>query len=191
MLKFLAFNLKILSFGTWTENKKGLMKKCILFFLGFLIFYSTNGQPSFSPEVFASGGGVMMENDSVAFHFTIGEPFTETFKIEDSVFFTQGFQQPWGLINRVLEVLESSLEIKVYPNPTSGLFTIEFSPAVNESMTFVITDLLGKEVFSETSKGIVHEKQIDLYYYSGNIFLLNIYSDKNEIIGSFKIQKIR
>lgn len=161
------------------------MKRFLLFTTGFLILWNLQSQ-SFSPEVYASGGGVM-ENNNAAFHFTIGESFTETFISNDAVF-TQGFQQNWDITTMVSEI-ESDFEIKAFPNPTNDLITIEFLYEVIDPVIIEITDLLGKTLYSETTERNIREKQINLNDYSGHTYLLNIYSNKNEKIKSFKIQK--
>jgi len=61
--------------------------------------------------------------------------------------------------------------IKIYPNPSKGLFTIEF-PFTNESKVYTVTDINGKVV----REGVINKEktQLDLSEFVSGIYLLRI-----------------
>ena len=62
----------------------------------------------------------------------------------------------------------------VYPNPTSGVLTIELNrPAVNDAK-FTITDMLGKEMFGSVIQAQTTEWQLDMSSYPNGIYLLTL-----------------
>lgn len=162
------------------------MKKYLILISSFLFFQVMTAQ-TFSLQVVASGGGVIESND-IAFHFTIGETIIETLENSDAVF-TQGFQQPLDITVQVFEVAGTYVDITMFPNPTSDLLNIRFSPPVSEPLTFKIMDLLGRTLLFEASAGVIQDKQIDLSDFPGNLFVVSVFQEENEVFRSFVIKK--
>lgn len=70
---------------------------------------------------------------------------------------------------------------QVYPNPTSGLFTMEIQQATRSKVEIVITDALGRTLFTETKQGnggeFVHN--IDISSYSAGVYFVRVNDGQN------------
>jgi len=75
--------------------------------------------------------------------------------------------------------------IKIYPNPTSGLFSIQLEKP-NEVQSISISDINGKKVYSKQSE-IEADNQINLTNYSKGIYLIQINTVDNLFV--IKIMK--
>jgi hypothetical protein len=70
-------------------------------------------------------------------------------------------------------------ELKFYPNPTKGQFTLEFEVPESGATQITITDIEGKQVYQEKVKGAgAHSKQIDISDESKGIYILNLRQGK-------------
>jgi hypothetical protein len=73
----------------------------------------------------------------------------------------------------VSSVSETLIDLNIYPNPSSNVFSLEF---YSESQTdILVTNVLGEQVYSESTKSIGEfNTQIDLSNYSKGIYNLTI-----------------
>ncbi len=73
---------------------------------------------------------------------------------------------------------ENDLEVKIYPNPSSNIFNLEFSP--NSETEILVTNILGEQIYFESIKSIGDiSTQIDLSDYSKGVYNLSIRSSVN------------
>jgi hypothetical protein len=63
--------------------------------------------------------------------------------------------------------------VNIYPNPTSGIFTIKSS--IKENSNYEVTDAIGKIIFSGTIKNF--EQKLDLGNVENGIYTIKIISD--------------
>ena len=77
---------------------------------------------------------------------------------------------------------EVANNIKMYPNPTNGIFTIE----TQEVCTVEVFDMIGKKVYS--NKVSVGSSTIDLSNYTNGIYLLTVTNQKGNL-NTFKLIK--
>lgn len=82
---------------------------------------------------------------------------------------------------------EEQMHISIYPNPTSGNFSIEYSKPVAEKSNVKVFDITGKIIYSHSEMAGVYKTQVKLKAAAG-IYLLQIVSNKGERIYSQKIQ---
>jgi hypothetical protein len=78
-----------------------------------------------------------------------------------------------------------------YPNPTSGLTTIEFAMGYSSNVTFAITNLLGEVVNTQklgASKGL-NTIQLDASDFSNGIYLYTITDGVNSIAKKLTVNK--
>lgn len=75
-------------------------------------------------------------------------------------------------------VKTNSVNIKIYPNPSSGIFTIDFNGIVNRK-SILLYDLKGKRIISHQNSD--NEYQIDLAGFSNGIYLLRVTTDQGTI----------
>ena len=80
------------------------------------------------------------------------------------------------------ESFEVANNIKIYPNPTNGIFAIE----TQEDSTVEVFDMIGKKVYS--NKVSVGSSTIDLSNYTNGIYLLTVTNQKGNL-NTFKLIK--
>jgi hypothetical protein len=98
-----------------------------------------------SPSVISSSGG-FYTSESTLLSFTLAEmALVQTFISPDNTL-TQGFQQAENLTVEIPENLPASESAIIYPNPTSGLFTLNYFSNSIEENSIRLYDLLGQEV---------------------------------------------
>ena len=114
---------------------------------------------------------------------TIGETVIST--IENGNILTQGFHQTTLKITSVSEL--SDIELKLYPNPTIGLFTIEFGK--NQSLNIDLSSLNGKTIFSEIIEN-QNKKIFDISQLTQGIYILKVTNTNNQQ-SVYKINKLR
>lgn len=75
--------------------------------------------------------------------------------------------------------LSSVYSINVFPNPSSGLFTLKFNSTETKEVSYQITDALGKKIVAANLGRISPEfnKQIDLSEYANGVYFLQIVAD--------------
>ena len=75
--------------------------------------------------------------------------------------------------------------IKLFPNPNTGVFTIQ-SSAINQNSSVEIYNTLGEKIYSQLS--IVNSQfPVDLRNQPSGIYLYRITSEKGELVGSGKL----
>jgi hypothetical protein len=86
-----------------------------------------------------------------------------------------------------IDELEELSNVNVYPNPTSGIFTISLVNANFGQLNITITDIQGKEVFNFSDKNIAgdYTKEVSLEDLAKGIYYIRINSAED-----IKIQKL-
>lgn len=83
------------------------------------------------------------------------------------------------LINSVDEVAFGE-SIKVYPNPNSGKFEVEFGTVLDANSTITIMDIAGKAILSYTGKDVVSNKlSVDLSQVAAGVYMVQVQSNGN------------
>jgi hypothetical protein len=76
--------------------------------------------------------------------YTIGEmPLVQTW-VSNGLMITQGVNQPYYFVADTMYQCFSQTEVKLFPNPTPGIFSINLRFLQKGQVTTVITDLTGK-----------------------------------------------
>lgn len=74
-------------------------------------------------------------------------------------------------------------DLKFYPNPTQGQFTLEFDAPDKGRTDIRVTDMTGREVYNGTVKGAGHHThQIDISEEGKGVYLLNLVQGKKSIV---------
>ena len=84
------------------------------------------------------------------------------------------------------EFTQISLEMMVYPNPTTSFVNLKINNFDFQDLNYQLTDLNGREIANQ--KIAASETVIELQNLSNAIYLLNV-NDKNKTIKTFKIIK--
>ena len=70
-------------------------------------------------------------------------------------------------------IVETNLDINIYPNPSSNIFNLEFNS--DSGTEILVTNVLGKQVYFESVQSVGEfNTQIDLSNYSKGIYNLTI-----------------
>ncbi|MCD4832838.1 MAG: T9SS type A sorting domain-containing protein [Bacteroidales bacterium] len=73
--------------------------------------------------------------------------------------------------------------IKIYPNPSNGIFNLEINNAENNTYTVKVFDIIGVTVYSKTITGTSYIKeQIDIAHNAKGMYFLSIESDNGSVI---------
>jgi len=77
---------------------------------------------------------------------------------------------------------EEKDDLKFYPNPSDGKFTIEYDVKDKEVAVITVLDGNGKQVFKDEVKGgVKYSKQVDLGGSGKGVFILNLTQGKKSI----------
>jgi hypothetical protein len=77
---------------------------------------------------------------------------------------------------------ESAEDLKFYPNPSDGKFTVEYDLKSKETAVLTITDASGKQLFKDEIRGGgKYVKQIDLGGKGKGVFILNLQQGRKSI----------
>jgi len=81
-------------------------------------------------------------------------------------------------------------DVRVYPNPASGILNIDFGTYLYDNIEIKAFDLVGKEVKSINYQGSpTNLMQLDLSNLSGGIYILHINNGKNSVIKKVSLLK--
>ena len=72
---------------------------------------------------------------------------------------------------------EKEIDVKIYPNPSNGLFTLEYELR-SPNATIEVYDLNGKLMYTSNLKGINGHHNIDLSTLSKGVYLLKVNTEK-------------
>jgi len=77
----------------------------------------------------------------------------------------------------------SNLQLKVYPNPNTGEFTLEINLTETQDILLTITNILGQQVYSEKYRAIkgTYQTKIDLSSYANGIYNVQLLSKEGII----------
>ncbi len=83
------------------------------------------------------------------------------------------------------------IDLGVYPNPTSGIFTLQLNTKTSQSVSLLIIDVSGKTVYEAKDLNIFnsHSMEINLNNVSGGIYNIFVISDKGITDKKVVIQK--
>jgi PKD repeat protein len=67
--------------------------------------------------------------------------------------------------------------VKMYPNPVSGIVTLDFDKVLNKEFILDMTDLNGRRIYSTTVKAGESKIQIAMNYYNSGIYFIRLYNE--------------
>ncbi len=82
----------------------------------------------------------------------------------------------------IINIISQETEIKLYPNPTNGKFTIEGLTGNTNISKIILTDISGKNIELEVNKTI-KENSVDISMFENGVYFIRIFTDKQIFIG--------
>jgi hypothetical protein len=155
------------------------MKK--LFLIGaFLTINQINAQESVS----SSGGNSSGSSGNVS--YSVGQIFYTTVN-GTTAYLSQGVEQPLEIQTVLgLDNFNVSLELSVYPNPTTDIIYLKVKESSFESLQYQLFDINGRLI--ENNKISENSTIIQMDTYPEAIYLLKVI-DNNKEVKTFKIIK--
>ncbi|NTW32608.1 MAG: T9SS type A sorting domain-containing protein [Bacteroidetes bacterium] len=150
------------------------MKKILLIIMGVILTTSIFSQ-TLSPTVVASSGGYFVSGSSTL-SFTVAEmTMIQTFSSHSNIL-TQGFQQPYDLAVSITEPQYNSEGISVYPNPTTGYFTLSYSNNDNSTSNIKLYNLVGQVVLNKqvSSMDGFNKVNFDISKFRQGIYMIEL-----------------
>ncbi len=141
------------------------------------IYFPTGNAQSLIRECITSTGNYISENGTTV-QQTIGQSYGTTSNYSDNIRYNPGFQQPVFTI----ETIKSSIDVTVFPNPTSNLITIETLTELKE-ITLQITNIAGQILFNEKT-GVFKSRIIDCSDWANGTYLITLSDPENSLYSS-------
>jgi len=154
----------------------------------------TSKAQTLSPIVVSSSGSFYSSTNAML-SLTVAEmTMVETFS-KPTAILTQGFQQAEQLTVSIVENIESTDNVNIYPNPTSGSFNIDYYALEEGSYDIKIIDMVGMNVFKGTYANGIGEniQKIDLSQLKQGIYLIelsHLNSSNVEVSSLYKINLV-
>jgi hypothetical protein len=141
-----------------------LMKHQIMFLGVFVSFLGTAQQ-----NTVATGGNASSAQGSVS--YSIGQIDFETSSNANGTV-SQGVQQPYEIYPLAVDELFSSLEINLFPNPTSDFIHLTIGDLSN-NLSYQLTDASGRLI--QSARITENSTQIDVQDLSTASYFLNVF----------------
>ena len=138
-----------------------------------------------SAQQVVSSNGDSKSAAGVEVSWTLGEAVIETL-ISGSNTLTQGFHQTKITITALSEILFPGLDIKVFPNPTPDIITIQFSEYV-EGSRYSLFDFTGRLIENKLINSA--DTEINMEKYASGQYILKLTNKSKQPIQTFKVIK--
>lgn len=143
----------------------------------------------------AMGGSAIIAGKS--HEWSVGEISLVNTFTTSTIIVTQGVLQPYGRgTNDVPATSTLASDLKVFPNPSSSVITVQYNAPRDGSITLRLMDLTGK-VISEQKVDIkagMNTPQVDVSTLAAATYMLQVALYNNSTLAeatSFKIQKLQ
>jgi hypothetical protein len=139
------------------------------------------------PQVIASAGGTAT-NDSLNIDWTIGEVVIHTHE-SNNVLLTQGFHQPYLTTTSLHSLPEYFGSIVAFPNPVSGIITVQLKFDQNHHVLIELHDLGGKQLWTTIVQTAEWQDSVDLSNFAAGFYYL-LFTIDHTYTHTLKIQKL-
>jgi len=138
-------------------------------------------------DVQSSGGGYY-DTPYAKVQLNIGEIVTENYDLNFCLV-NSGFEQGFKSIGsaEITNVFPTDFSISIFPNPTKGEVTIEFSQEIKQSLAIEIVDLFGKRL---CGFALNQERVFDISEFPDGIYFVSLIIDNLPSNEKYKIIKI-
>jgi hypothetical protein len=160
------------------------MKKYVLIFITVLFALSVGAQ-QIKQQVISSAGGYNVSG-GMSISWTLGETIIPTFT-NGNLTLTHGFQQTL-IITAVEDNIEPSVNITIYPNPSSDIINIQFEKPADGEIRLFLLDSQGRLVKTDRMGATVTNKKIDMQDLAAGIYYLRM--TKGNRVNVYKVVKL-
>ncbi len=105
---------------------------------------------------------------------------------DDSSFFIASWQPCNSIIETTPNLIQTTNAVSVFPNPSSGSFTLSLSN-VNEKCQVEIYDVLGEKVTVATLKQVQGDNSLNLSEQPNGIYFYRVLDENGGVLGSGKL----
>ena len=151
------------------------MKSLIIILLLIIDSFSLSQAQILSPFVVASNGDVYPSSDGSLSFTTAEMTMVETFS-GNNLFLNQGFHsaRPEVMAN-IIESPSNKIIIKYYPNPTTGIFYVNYEAEDNSKIQVSIFNVIGLEIYSSVYYYKKGDKNIkfDISAFPEGLYIIN------------------
>jgi hypothetical protein len=163
------------------------LKSNFLVVLILILFSSNLFCQSVIIDVQSSGGGYY-DTPFAKVQFNIGEIVTENYDLNFCLV-NSGFEQGFKSVGNaeITNVFPSDFTISIFPNPTKGKVSVEFSQEIKQSLSIEIFDLFGKKL---SSFALNQERVFDISEFPDGIYFVSLIIDNLPSNEKYKIIKI-
>lgn len=142
---------------------------------------------SVSPQVIATAGNYS-EAGGISLSWTLGEPVIET-AVSTDVTLTQGFQQPDYTLVVIEHTPAASLDVNVFPNPTTGNLNIQWTGDAQTQALVYLYDMNGKQLVSQKVATGNQTGILNLSEYANAQYILKIVASDIAFSKEYRIVK--
>ena len=115
--------------------------------------------------------GSQFSNGEYTISQTIGQSSNTQSVLTSNLHVRQGFQQP--ISSEISNVRNELLNLNLYPNPNTGIFTLEVDLFKNEDFDFEILNILGSKVYK--NQGVSNtKKEINVSFLPAGVYILRV-----------------
>lgn len=146
------------------------------------IFAQTNSPQSIN----CSGTSMNFENTYI--NFTVGDLVVLNHSDNQGNSLGSGFTTCATITTlAIAEISSPSLNVKLYPNPTTGMLNISIEDNSMKYLLISITDIQGKEIYKGKYAGIPNTISLNLTECPPGIYLVSMHNQDNGFFNSYKI----
>ena len=162
----------------------------LLFLWGITLFLTGITQAQSITSQSVNSGGTKMSQSNGSLSFTVGELLVLGQTDNQGNTLGNGFTA--GATISTVSVLEPNAEVlnvKVYPNPTTDLVTVNIQDTKLSEVILEIKDINGKVISTEKYAGITNNIGINTASWTIGIYFLHLKNNENQVLGTYKIIK--
>ena len=147
-------------------------------FFSFIIVSQSNAQSIQRQSIGICGTN--MVSDGTLVKQTIGQPYATSTYYNNGIGFRPGFQQPSGASATSIigkQLAQSFLNVKIFPNPTASLATIESQEPIANALLKVM-DSSGRQLIKEQVASM-KSHSINCENWPAGLYFISLTDDKN------------
>jgi len=138
--------------------------------------------------VATSGGKGIQSNRHLS--WTVGEPFVQTL-IGAGYAFTQGFHQPDPCGKNFVGTFDlADWGLNLFPNPTEGWLTLQYSPDKNRSLVASVFDLLGRPMLLGQTMASAQGSTIDATTWPPGVYFLRLHDPGSKATATLRFVRL-